>query len=454
MNKLYLDPSTLGSSADKEFSEPKMASWYLYLWQRVDQTFIAGFTPVYYASVMGTGISSNILYNFPFESRWLQVCGIIMAVVALCLFLVLLAFFALALLRNKSLFSKIHRDAALAPPMGCFVMGYITLVNMLHSLTKDRWIMAVWVLWWIAVAGSFYTAFLTFYLCAIAKHRKNRNHTEPSNISMTFLLPVVTLMVTSSSGGIVTPDLPHLQLKIISMVVSFIMWAIAVVLAFIVVSVNFWRLFVHKIPASGQVFTMFLPIGFLGQGSYSILLFGRNCVTIIMEHADSVLLSSYTSILHTTASENHVDLSGLPSILATSLLTVSTLAAMTLVSFGYFFTFVAFASFFSKMVPFASRPNLQHVYQPSGTNFISRQFAGFLRFNKGFWSMTFPVGTMVLANGEIHSLFNGMEAFRYISVIYAVVVIIVTLGCLCGVLYNIGKAIKFAFSPLRQKEMV
>lgn len=68
--------------------------------------------------------------------------------------------------------------------------------------------------------------------------------------------------------------------------------------------------------------------------------------------------------------------------------------------------------------------------------------------------MTFPVGTMVLANGEIYSLFNGMEAFRYISVIYAVVVIIVTLGCLCGVLYNIGKAIKFAFSPLRQKEMV
>lgn len=402
---------------------------------------VAGFNPQFFASVMGTGISANIMYKFPFPARWLEICGLIVATAALVLFLLLTLIFVVALYQDPKLWTKIHRDVSHAPAMGCFVMGFVTLVNMLHSITGKLWIYAVWVLWWIAVAGSFYTSFLTFYLSLISKHRKRHNYTAASTISMAYLLPVVTLTVAASVGGALNPDLPRVNMKIITMVVSFIMWAIAVVLAFIVVAVNFWRLFVYKVPATGQVFTMFLPIGFLGQGAYAILLFGQNCVEIILDHTSTVSTSSYTSFLHEAASARNVDLSGFPLILSTALLTTSTMFAASLMAVGYLFTFLAFASLLSKMQPFANKPDPRHIYAVTNGNFIQRALTGFLRFNRGFWSMTFPLGTMALCNGQIYKLYNGLEAFRYISAIYSVVLFVITLGCLSGVIYNSIKVV-------------
>lgn len=338
--------------------------------------------------------------------------------------------------------------------MGCFVMGYITLVNMLHALTEKSWIYAVWVLWWVSVFASVYTSFLTFFFSVVGKHRKSENSMNTANISLAFLLPVVTLTVAASSGGVICPDLPHLNLKIITLVVSFIMWAIAVTLAFIVVTINFWRMFVHKIPPSGQVFTMFLPIGFLGQGGYAILLFGRNCVELILENSSNVAHLLYTSFLHEAANSNNQNLSNLPVILATALLATSTMFAACLMSFGYFFTFLAFASVLSKMHPFAKKPNAQHIYNGAQGNFIQRGFSGFLRFNRGFWSMTFPLGTMSLCNSEVYNMYHGLAAFRYISAIYACILICITLGCFCGVIYKFVRMVMMAMHPVKSKDMV
>lgn len=450
---IFDDGQCSGKSSLPTLAVDESPSFAARLWHIVDEKLIGGFSPAFYASVMGTGISGNILYGFPFPAHWLKVCGVIMATVALVLFILLTVVFGLALRKDSQLWSKIHRDPAQAPGMGCLVMGYLTLIFMLNSLAGKSWSYAVWVLWWIATFMSVYTSFLTFFFSVMGKHRKRANVLDTANISLTFLLPVVTLTVAASAGGVITPNMPHVNMKIITMVVSFIMWAIAVTLAFIVVAVNFWRLFVHKIPATGQVFSMFLPIGFLGQGAFAILLFGRNCVELILDHSGDVAESAYTSFLHGAA--KHHDLSQLPVILATALLTVSTLLAMMLMSFGFFFTYLAFASLLLKMQPFARKPNPQHIYARVDGNFIQRSLSGLLRFNRGFWSMTFPLGTMALCNGEMYKLWNGMEAFRYISAIYAVVVFIVTLGCLSGVVYNVIKLVKSAMrAPTEHKDMV
>lgn len=447
----YIDPYPSSSGSSTRKSEAPRQLWWTRFYLEFDRRLLLGFTPAFFTSVMGTGISCNILYAFPYNAHWLRVCGLIMAVVALVLFLFLLACFCAALSRRNGLWTKIHKDPAFAPPLGTLVMGYITLVNILHAITGTSWIIAVWVLWWISVAGSLYTSFVTFYMCAVAKHSSRRNFMEPASISMVLVLPVVTLTVAASLGNLVAPDLPRADLKIITMIVSFVMWAIAVLLAFIVVTVNFWKLFVYKIPATDQVFTMFLPIGFLGQGAYAVLLFGRNCVTLIMENANHVSLSEYTSWLHSSAAENGVDMTGLLSLLATAILTVCTFMALMLISFGYFFTFVAVASLFSKMAPFSSKPNAKHIFRSEGP---LRPLSGFIRFNRGFWSMTFPLGTMALSNGAMHTLFNGMKAFRVISVIYAVALFIITLGCLLGVAYRVVKIAMGAIAPTPTKEMV
>lgn len=425
----------LESISTEAFRASSRSAWKK-LYGHVDARLISGFTPAYYAAVMGTGISANILYNFPFPARWLEICGIIMACISFALFLILTVLFVAALFRSKTLFFRIHCDVTMAPFMGCFVMGYTSLVSFVNAAVGKKWVIGIWVLWWVATAASFYTSFVTFFLSTIGKHRKNTNKLDTTNLSMLFLLPVVTLTVSSSVGGLITPHLASTQLKIVTMIVSFIMWAIAVVLAFIVVSVNFWRLFIHKIPNSAQVLTMFLPIGFLGQGALAILLFGSNCSLLLMQNKDTVAASKYLSFFGSTADANSVDLSNLFLMLATSILTCTTLNALSLISFGYFFTFVALTSTLSKMAPFAKKTNPALIYAAKGPSTIMKIFSGFLRFHRGFWSMTFPLGTMALANTQLYSLYNGLEAFRYIGAMYAGLLFVITISCLYGVVYR------------------
>lgn len=431
-NSLSSDMDTISADTFRAKSQTKWSKLY----EHIDTRLITGFTPAYYASVMGTGISANILYGFPFPARWLQICGIIMACISLTLFIFLLILFAAALVKNRNLFFRVHCDTAMAPFMGCLVMGFTSLVIFLNAVAGKLWPMALWVLWWICTFASFYTSFVTFFLSTIGKHRSKPNKLDAANISMLFLLPVVTLTVSSSCGGLISPNLTSVQHKIITMIICFVMWAIAVVLAFIVVLVNFWRLFVHKIPGTAQVLTMFLPIGFLGQGALAILLFGRNCSTLLMENKDSAATSKYISFLGSSAASNNVQTNNIFLISSVTILLVSTFNALTLISFGYFFTFVALTSTLSKMAPFAKKTNADMVYSAKTPNMLKLAFTGFLRFHRGFWSMTFPLGTMALANSQLYTLFHGLEAFRYIGAIYACILFLITISCLFGVVYR------------------
>ncbi|QBM86151.1 Tellurite resistance protein TehA [Metschnikowia aff. pulcherrima] len=398
--------------------------------------FIDGFTPVFFASVMGTGMSANLLYNFPYPAHWLQVCGIIMALVGLLIFIVLSTFFALALISRPGLFSKIHRDPALAPAMGCFVMGYTTLITFLHGVLGRRWIIGVWVLWWIVVFGSFYTSIVTFYFSLMAKHRRSKNIIEHASLSMQYLLPVVTLTVAASLGGIITADLPATRDKIATMVVTLVMWAIAMLLASIIVTINFWRIFVHKIPHSGQVLTMFLPIGFVGQGAYAILLFAQNSLELLLSHHSVVADSAYVSFLGQTALKNDVATTDLALIMSTAIMVVCALVAFMLMAFGFLLTVFAYMALFSKMAPFAKKRNHAFLYSTQSSLRLKRIFVGLMRFQRGFWLMTFPIGTMSLATHHFYSLYHGFSAFRVVATIYAMLVIITTLGCLVGVVYR------------------
>lgn len=439
----YMSNITLPQHTDTLLTLQALSTFrYVHGWRRrlgrkLHRQLVAGFHPAYFAAVMGCGMSANLLYNFPFPARWLQVCGCIVAVVALGIFVVLNGLFLAALQHDRSLFARIHCDRTCAPFMGCHVMAFTTLVTFLHAVAGPAWTTAVYVLWWIATVASFYTAFVTFFLSTIGKSKRAEKRMDTSNLTMAYLLPVVTLTVSASCGCVIAPDLASLNLVIVTSLVCFVMWAIAVVLGFIIVTVNFWRLFIHRVPVTGQVFTMFLPIGYLGQGAYAIMLFGRNCSQLLLEHsARDVAASPYTSFLHETATKHSVDLSTFNLVLATSVTVVCTLAALTLMAFGYFFTFLAFASVLSKIAPFARHPSEIHIYQTDSTNWVKRRLVGLPRFQRAFWSMTFPIGTIALANVEMYHLFEGLKTFRYLSVIYACITIVVTLGCLVGVVYR------------------
>ncbi|KAI5959287.1 uncharacterized protein KGF55_005437 [Candida pseudojiufengensis] len=304
-------------------------SWYY--------TFIVGdvvknFSLAYFVSVMGTGISSSLLYEFPFPGEWLKICSYIS--------------FAICYPLQASY-------------MGCFSMGFTTIVNYITLLVNGKHMYLVWTLWWIAVITAIYTSFLIVFLSFFSKLNKVEQDVK---LNATLLLPIVAITVVSSSGHSIEMELYKLNETIVTMIVSLMLWCISVSLAYIIMTIYIYRLIIHKIPSTNLIFTGFLPVGFLGQSSYSIYLFGNHVNQLIPE-----------------------DL-----IYGKILLCIGGFTGIFLLSFGYFMTFIAIISIFSKISPFAKTPNLKHTNK-----------YGSLKHNKGFWSMTFPMGTMSLGNTEI-----------------------------------------------------
>lgn len=402
----------------------------------IDQKLVKGFTPAYFVTVMGTGISSGILYNFPYPARWLEICGYIMFGIGVILFFVLVACYIVCVIRYPENFKAYHNDPAVAPYMGCLPMGYNTLLNFLYYLTGTGWIIGIWVLWWISVVLSLYTACVVFYSTFLAKRKSSANYLDPKELNATLLLPIVTLTVAASSGNLFALDLPSVSFQIITMVVSYILWSNAITLAVIIITVYYWKMFVYKIPPTNLVFTSFLPVGVVGQGAFGIILLGNNMYRLIIQHHDTVLSSHYMHF------PKGMDLSSVSTLgigisVAQVVLIMTAMVCLFLISFGYFSTYIAVVSCISKIRPFTKNYNPDCAYNPSNLNSYKRLLTGLIAFNKTYWAMTFPLGTMVLSNNELSKAFGGLRAFRVIATAYAMTSLVITCGCICGVIYKV-----------------
>lgn len=409
----------------------------------VDQKLIKGFTPAYFGAVMGTGVSSCVLYKFPYPSRWLEICGCIMFGIGVAFLLVTIVCFVASILRYPKKFAAYNSDPTIAPFMGGLPMGVNTLINFLYYLTGDKWIMGIWVLWWISVALSLYTGCIVFYSAFLAKKKPSSNYLNPKDIHAALLMPSVAFTVSASTANLLVADLPSLDLQITTMVVSYVLWSNGVILTFIILSIYYWKLFVHKIPATNLVFTSFLPSGAVGQGAFCINLFGNNLYDLMIKHHHSIFSSHY---LHfpVELDLSSVDTLGVGISVGQVVLIATAMISLALISFGYFSTYIAVVSSISKIYPFTKKYNLDFAYNPSTMNPFKRMFTGFIAFNKSYWAMTFPFGTMTICCNELSKTFGGLKAFKVIATIYAVALLIVTIGCLCGVVYRILYLAKYA----------
>lgn len=401
----------------------------------IDQTLIKGFTPGLFVTVMGPGVSSCILYNFPYPSRWLEICGCIMFGVAVIFLIATLTCFVVSLWRYPKKFASYTSDPKTAPYMGCLSMGYNTLVNFLYFLTEN-WAIGIFVLWWISVILALYTAFIVFYSSFLAKQKSKSNYLDPKDLHTTLLLPMVTLIVSASSANLFALELPSVNLQIMTMIISYIMWSIGIMMATIIISVHYWRLFVFKIPPTNLIFTTFLPSGVCGQSSYFILLFGNNIYKLLVKHHDTLLSSHFLHI------PGYMDISSVNTLeisisMGQVVLITAAMVGLFLLSFGYFCTYVAVISCISKIPPFTNNYNLEYAYNPLSQNPFTRIFTGFIAFNRTYWAMTFPLGTMALSNHQLAENFGGLEAFRVMATIYDVALLVITVGCICGVVYKI-----------------
>lgn len=98
-----------------------------------------------------------------------------------------------------------------------------------------------------------------------------------------WLLPIVSTIVASASGGIVAEVIPNSQQALITVITSYVLWSTGVPLAFCVLTVYFLRLTTCKIPPREVVVSTFLPLGPLGQGGFAAMQLGKVVTKLFKE---------------------------------------------------------------------------------------------------------------------------------------------------------------------------
>lgn len=135
-------------------------------------------------------------------------------------------------------------------------------------------------------------------MCLIPSRFTRQTH-ETSAMTMIWLLPIVTLTVASSTGGVVAQALAPLDISrtCLTLAVCMALVTIGITLAAAVFSIYLHRLIIYGLPEGITIFSAFLPLGPLGQAGYSFLLLGKNCKDLFPLKGDSVtniFMNEYT----------------------------------------------------------------------------------------------------------------------------------------------------------------
>ena len=114
-------------------------------------------------------------------------------------------------------------------------------------------------------------------------------------MTATWLLPIVTLTVASSSGSILAISLQkYSELHaLISVTTSVFLVTVSLLLAFMVITIYILRMIVHGLPSGPRILSVFLPLGPTSQSGYAILHIGQSFRLLLpLDQGKSVFLRS------------------------------------------------------------------------------------------------------------------------------------------------------------------
>lgn len=117
---------------------------------------------------MGTGITSILLHNLPYNGSWLQYISYILFALNVLLFVVFLIISILRYTLYPDIWLLMVRHPAQSLFLGTFPMGLATIINMIVFVCvpswQGEWWKVAWALWWIdsaiAVLCCFYLPFV------------------------------------------------------------------------------------------------------------------------------------------------------------------------------------------------------------------------------------------------------------------------------------------------------
>ncbi|KAJ9655631.1 Plasma membrane sulfite pump involved in sulfite metabolism [Neophaeococcomyces mojaviensis] len=316
---------------------------------------ILNFTPSWFAITMGTGITSILLHNLPYNARWLYYLSIIIFCLNVLLFSTFLTISILRYIMFPGIFTTMLKHPVQSLFLGTFPMGLATLINMIVFVCVPAWghgaVTLAWTLWWINVVLSLTTAlYLPFTII-------NVHHNELSNMTAIWLLPIVAPIVAAASGGIVAEVLSDPQHALWTVITSYVLLGTGFPLAMMLLTMYFHRLTIHHLPPREVIVSVFLPLGPLGQGSFALMQLGKCALKIFPKVNAFPFLAN---------NNNNVEIGAV-------FFAVGHLVGLVIWGFGLVWLFFALASISRSKFP----------------------------FNMGWWGFTFPLGVYAVSTCAI-----------------------------------------------------
>lgn len=336
---------------------------------------VLNFTPSWFSVNMGTGITSILLHQLPYQFKGLDIISNIIFGLNVVLFLLFLSFSIARYTIWPTMLPTMLYHPVQALFLGTFAMGLATIVNMCALSAAPAWgpgfAIFTWILWWIdavfAVCISIGLPFLQF-----------TRHTQSlDQITGVWLLPVVAPIVSAASGGIVAQILSpaHARLTII---VSYILWGLGFSFAFMIMTLYYARLAIYKIPLATIIVSAFLPLGPCGQGSFGLLRLSSTLYDMSKQGQGGLTASGEDT-----------------AIMAAAIYGVTIPIALILWGLGLAWLFIAVSSLFDLWL-------------------VSN-----LNFNLGWWGFTFPLGVFCTATTQLGQELNS-TAFKILGTILSV----------------------------------
>lgn len=214
----------------------------------------------WFTVTMGTGITSMLLHDLPYNAVWLYWLSIIVFISNIVLFV---SFLALSLARymcwKGTWIAMIHH------PEQCLYLGAVpmslgTIVCMICYVCVEAWgtparYLAI-ILWAIEAVLSVLCAFILSFLLI-----SRDDETDLSMLTARHLFPALSCVVASASGSIVASVLPNAQHALWTVLISYSLWGIGVSMAMMILVIYCHRLVVHKLPRPEFIVSVFIPIG-------------------------------------------------------------------------------------------------------------------------------------------------------------------------------------------------
>lgn len=241
-------------------------------WRRI----VRNFSPSWFSVTMGTGVVAIIFHSIPWRADWLYYFSIIFFVLNACLFA---AAFTISVLRYTiwpEIFRVMVEDSTNSLFLGTIPMGFLTLVEMWIFVCIPAWgTWAAYVGWGMWMLASVASVAVTVSLGVLLMSEAHQH--SLGTITAAQLLPIAATIVAAGTGSDMAAALPNPQHALATAITSYILWGMAIPMAFSVLVIYYQRLALHKMPSREVIVSAFLPLGPLGLGGRAILNLGLVC---------------------------------------------------------------------------------------------------------------------------------------------------------------------------------